>query len=439
MKTIKSLLALFLFFVATTSYAQELATTKDSLVHFISQQIKGVKIKEMESAKPYSVKLELMVPQLINHDDVKSDTLWQLVYVSHRSFEAPTVIVTEGYAAEYAEPANYNEELCKILKSNLIFVEHRFFGKSAPAKMDWQFLTIKQAANDHHQIIQSFKPIYPQKWVATGTSKGGSTALYLKAFFPDDVDAVVAYVAPITNAQEDMRPINYIINQAGTPKDRKTIYNYQLLMFKKMDKILPLFNAYTERNNYNFPMGNQTTLEYLILEYPFSHWQWGIPISKVPTKKDTEEKMLEFLIRIVDPSGFSDAGGESSKIYYYQAYSEVGYYNYNAYLQFFAKYLKKSSYSNYTMVPKGSNPIYNPKSHQEIVELLNKNGKHIMQIHGALDPWYQAAWNPNNPELPLFVLPNASHGIRITYFDAETKNKIYDQLELWLGIKVRRL
>lgn len=435
------LLFIGLFTFCNVSAQDQLSNgVKDSLIAKIEKQIKGVKIKEIESAKPYLIKLELMVPQLLNHNDSKSDTLWQLVYLSHRSFEAPTVIVTEGYGASYAEDANYNEELCKILKSNLIFVEHRYFGKSMPKVMNWDYLTIKQAAADHHQIINWFKPIYPQKWVSTGTSKGGSTSLYLKAFYPNDVDAVVAYVAPITNAQEDARPIDFIMNKAGTKEERQIVYNYQLLMLKNFDKMLEIFDAYASKYKLTFAMGNKTTLEYLILEYPFSHFQWGVTMDKVPTKKDNIQTLFDHVFRIVDPYGFSEAGAEEHESYYYQAYSEVGYYNYNAYIPIFKKWLKQTNYSNNVMVPKGAKAVYHPESHREVLELLNKTGTHIIQIQGALDPWYQAAWIPENSSRSSnFVLENGNHGVRIAYFDLDTRNRIYDLLDQWLDIKVRRL
>ncbi len=425
-----------------TSTAQEILSksAKDSIVTLIKSQIKGVKIKEIDCAKPYLAKFELMVPQLLDHTNPNSDTLWELVYLSHRSFDAPTVIVTEGYGAGYAESANYNEELCKILKANLVFAEHRYFGKSIPSPLNWDFMTLKQAADDHHQIIQWLKPLYPQKWVATGTSKGGSTSLYLKAYYPKDVDAVVAYVAPITNAQEDERPIDFVINRAGTKQDRQVVYDYQLLMLKNFDKLLEIFNEYASKYKLTYPMGTKTTLEYLILEYPFSHWQWGIPTNKVPTAKSSTQEMFDHILKVVDPYGFSETGSKDISPYYYQAYSEIGYYNYNAYIPIFKKWLKLSSYSNSTMIPKGAKAVYHPESHRKVLELLNETGEHIMQIHGEYDPWYQASWTPeNSSKSAIFVLPKGNHGVRITYFDEDTRNRIYDTLEKWLDMKVRRL
>ena len=436
-----ALLFICLFNIGSLSAQESLSKSgKDSLITSIKRQIKGVKIKEIESAKPYLVKLELMVPQLLDHNNLKSDTLWELVYLSHRSFDAPTVIVTEGYGAEYAEGANYNEELCKILKSNLVFAEHRYFGKSIPSPLNWDYMTLKQAAADHHQIIQWLKPLYPKKWVATGTSKGGSTSLYLKAYYPKDVDAVVAYVAPITDAQEDARPIDFVINKAGTKQDREAIYEYQLLMFKNFDKLLEIFNAYASKYKLTFSMGTKTTLEYLILEYPFSHWQWGVTTDKVPTAKNNVQEMFDHVFRIVDPYGFSETGSKDISPYYYQAYSEIGYYNYNAYIPIFKKWLKQSSYSNKTMVPKGAKAVYHPESHREVLKLLDQTGEHIMQIHGQYDPWFQASWTPeNSSRSAIFVLPKGNHSVRIDYFNADTKNRIYDTLEQWLDIKVRRL
>lgn len=444
-----SIIALFLALFTLTfnpSFAQKGATAnsiqtqKDSLRTLIKKAFPGAIIKTLEVEKPYLVKFEVMISQKVNHQDPKSEVFKQLIYVSHRGFDCPNVLVTEGYTADYAEDPAHNEELCKVLKANLIFVEHRYFGKSKPSSMDWKHLTIKQAAADHHTIVNGFKKIYPNKWVATGISKGGSTALYLKALYPKDVDAVVAYVAPLTNAQEDMRPIDFIIHKAGSDNDRKIIADYQQMMFEHFDQLLPLFEEFAKSYQLTFPMGNATTLEYLILEYPFSHWQWGVPIEKVPTRKDDNVALLKHLIEIVDPAGFSETGSERYTSYYYQAYSEVGYYNYNAYIPMFKAYLRLKSYSNNLLIPKGATAVYHPESHQEILNILNTTGAHILQIQGGLDPWHQSAWIPKNQqELPVFVLPNGNHATRIANFDNETKRKIFDTLEKWLNMKVNRI
>ena len=135
--------------------------------------------------------------QPIDHNHPEKGYFRQRVWVSHRAINAPVVMVTEGYAA----PRNYTTELARLLEANQIIVEHRYFDKSVPANMDWKYLTVEQAANDHHRIIQFFQQLYTGKWATTGISKGGQTTIFHRAFFPNDVDVSVPYVAPINLAR----------------------------------------------------------------------------------------------------------------------------------------------------------------------------------------------------------------------------------------------
>lgn len=73
------------------------------------------------------------------------------------------VIELDGYAVN-----NRTAELSKILNCNQIMVEHRYFGESVPAPFDWKYLTIKQAADDHHRIIEMFKIIIPVNGLRQG-------------------------------------------------------------------------------------------------------------------------------------------------------------------------------------------------------------------------------------------------------------------------------
>src|SRR5258706_12098920 len=111
--------------------------------------------------------------------------------------------------------------------TNHIDVEHRYFGKSVPSSMDWKQLTLKNSADDLHDIVTALKTIYRGKWVSTGTSKGGQESLYYKYYFLDDMDATVAYVAPICLTQVDPR-INAWFQQIEDPKVRAKIVALQI-------------------------------------------------------------------------------------------------------------------------------------------------------------------------------------------------------------------
>ncbi|WNG31553.1 hypothetical protein F0U62_16010 [Cystobacter fuscus] len=70
---------------------------------------------------------------------------------------------------------------------------HLLGGASRPASNDLGLLTVQQAAGDYHRVIGAFKPLYSGHWLTTGGSKGGLAAVFHRAFYPDDVDATVAY------------------------------------------------------------------------------------------------------------------------------------------------------------------------------------------------------------------------------------------------------
>ena len=78
--------------------------------------------------------------------------------------------------------------------ANVLTVEHRYFGKSIPSPCDWKHLTIKNAADDMHAIVSSFKNLYTGKWIATGASKGGQTALFFKRVLLFEPGVVVTSV-----------------------------------------------------------------------------------------------------------------------------------------------------------------------------------------------------------------------------------------------------
>ena len=96
--------------------------------------------------------------------------------LGHKQSDAPVIVELEGYNIWSSEEG----ELANILKGNQLTIEHRFFDQSVPeGGIPWENLTIKQAADDQHEIIQAIRQkIYPaSKWISTGISKGGQTTI----------------------------------------------------------------------------------------------------------------------------------------------------------------------------------------------------------------------------------------------------------------------
>ena len=171
------------------------------------------------------------------------------MFLNHKSFTAPVIFTTEGYSADYAMNKNYINELCSILNGNEICVEHRYFSKSKPENIDWHYLTTRNAAEDHHIIRKTLGQLYKGKWVSTGISKGGQTCLLYQMYYPNDVDACVAYVAPIAKALEDGRHEPFI-NNVATKKERKKVSDFQLEILKRRETIFPMFEQFCKASKW---------------------------------------------------------------------------------------------------------------------------------------------------------------------------------------------
>jgi hypothetical protein len=149
--------SLFLVFVLSVS-AFALQAQQAGFEKFLSGK-EGITIKEtgppnVRFAKGY----EMFIVQPLDHKHPEKGTFKQRVWVSLRdTVEAhPVVMVTEGYSAN----RNYESEPAFLLNANQIIVEHRYFSESAPDTLDWQYLTVEQAATDHHVIIELLKPFF---------------------------------------------------------------------------------------------------------------------------------------------------------------------------------------------------------------------------------------------------------------------------------------
>src|SRR5215472_5589554 len=248
-----------------------------------------VEVKEARGdSRLFKESYEVMFEQPLDHQNPAGEKFRQRFFLSHNDYSKPVLLGTEGYAAH----GNSVSELQRILVGNQVTVEHRFFGRSVPSPAKWEFLTVKQTADDLHAIVTALKKLYLGKWVSSGRSKGGQTALFYKCYYPDDVDATVAYVAPVNVAQEDPRIIQFIRTE-GDEATRKKIKEFQLAMFKREDEILPLLKERAEKRHWTFAMGLSAAYEYGILEYPYAFWQFGTKAEEVPVPDAPADKLAE--------------------------------------------------------------------------------------------------------------------------------------------------
>ncbi len=424
---IKKVLYVLVLFLL--SFKLSLATELQDLLKTIPE-IK--EIKEIKATVGFNEAYEIMFLQPLDHNKPDGEHFLQRVYISHRNFSKPVVYETEGYAAAM----NYIHELSKILEANQIRVEHRFFGKSIPDSLQnkWTYLTIFQAASDHHAIFEAFKKIYKGKWISTGISKGGQTAVYYRRFFPDDVDVTVGYVCPIAFSPEDPRAYDFF-NTVGTKECREKVLNFQKMVLKHRDQLFPKFRDAVLKKGYTFRISLEAAFEYTVLEYAFSFWQWSDECNQIPGKGASINDIFNHFSQI---SGFEYFSESDLSTFFYQALTETGYYNYDITpFKDLIKYIDKPTYS--FMAPKNVSITYDPKPLQEVNEFIQTKGNNMLYIYGGLDPWSSCEANISDKTNAVkIVKKDGNHTTRIYNLPYEQKELAYKTLEKWLDINIER-
>ena len=294
---------------------------QESFLQKIEKNTSITGIKPLETNR-FSEKYVMFLTQPLDHRHPEKGTFRQRVIVGHVGFDRPTVIVTEGYGAGYALRSQYREEISELFDANMIFVEHRYFLESTPDPCDWQFLTAENSAEDLHSVTATFKTLYSGKWISTGISKGGQTSLLYRAFFPDDVDVSIPYVAPLCYDLEDGRHEPFL-HRVSTKEDRKKVEDFQLEALKRKASLLPRFEKLCTERKHTFRIPLEEIFDYCVLEYSFAFWQWGTPVGQIPESSASDEIIFGHLLNISDPSYFSV---ESSNLsFFVQAARELGY------------------------------------------------------------------------------------------------------------------
>ena len=425
----KSLLVALLILVSTILIAQNV-----SLEEFLKNQPQIKSVEEITGNDYFEATYKIMIEQPVDHQNPENGTFLQRVFIANKSVNAPVVYITEGYSGGYAGNPRYINELSPMLGANQICVEHRYFGESWPEPLDWDQLTVYNAATDHHKIAQLLENYYQNKWISTGISKGGQTVVYHRWLYPDDVDASVAYVCPLNFGVEDGRHESFIADQTGTPEMRKIVLDFQLHILQNRNVYQEMLDKFCEEKNYTFRIDNNAVLDYMILEYPFALWQFGISTDEIPELGADKQVIFDHLIRVSSPSYMAIEGQENIKSFFVQAARELGYYGYD--IKPFKEYLSISSAHNYLekiFLPDDLTIKYNKKTAKDVKRFIRKTDARIMFVYGEWDPWSASGFEvPEKDNFLKIIKPKGSHASRIGNLPIEQKKEVKAKLELWL-------
>ena len=428
MKMKKILLISFIALFVQITNAQSLA---DKLINL--QQEYNFSFDTLDAGKLFTEKYVLYFQQPLDHHGLSKKTFDQRVFIAHCGFDKNVVFVTEGYDANRTERIDYQTELSELFNTNEVTVEHRFFSKSVPDSLEWQFLTVENAANDHHHIMKLVRELYSTKVISTGISKGGQTTNFYNYFFPNDADIYVPYVAPLNFSVEDKRVYSFLKNN-GSKDCRDKILAFQRKMLKEKELNLPAFEEMAQKKGLHYSMGIEKAYELLVFEYSFAFWQWGYFNCKdIPLDEKNPSKLIEHLNAVAGLDWISKEGIGRLQPFFYQAMHEIGMYGYDI-----SDFDSLTSYTKNPIFdfsfPEGVDVKYQGEIMQRIDFYLRHEAKNTIFIYGEFDPWsstaVQPAYHTNSFRI---VKPAGSHRTRIKNLPDYQQKMVIDSINTWLS------
>lgn len=395
-------------------------------------KLPSVKKVEIIANGPFAAKYLVWFEQPVNYGEPWAGAFLQRVYVGEVSRDSSTVIVTEGYNADYASREHYRDEISQIFNLNNIVVEHRFFYPSAPASIDWQYLTAENEARDLHRIVTELKTIFPEKWVSTGISKGGQNCAIYRAFYPDDVDITVPYVGPFCKHVEDGRHEPFLAKKAGSDSDRAALLAFQKEVLSRRSTLQPMFEKYCKDNGYKFRLPIAEIFDYTVLEFPFAFWQWGRSVESLPACTASDKELLSYLVEAAGPDYFECENPHAP--FFVMAAKELGYYGYDTKpLKGLLTIKDAEDYIYKIFLPEDFNYKFDKTLSKKMQKFLKTNECNMLFIYGEYDPWSAVrAGDRHSATNHIFIDSQGSHRSRIRTFDEPERNEIISILSGWL-------
>ena len=375
----------------------------------------------------------LQYEQPIDHDNPAAGTFKQSAVLHHRVKDAPMILYTSGYSLFALD---YLSELGVGLEANHVSTEQRWFGTSAPAAgitpESWQYVNIAQAAKDHHRLVTALKPFYAAPWLSTGHSKGGMTSIFHRRFFPDDVAATVAYVAPISFADPDPRYVPFL-DRIGEESCRTTIRGVQKRALERFDQLLPMAVADAAGQTFERAGGQASAFEKSIVMLEWIFWQ-NYPVEYCalyfPAVPEDDASLYNLVASFVG-SGYPDSALDDSMAYYYQAETQLGK---QAFSTTHLAGLLKHEATPFDWSPAGTNPVHDPEPMQDIQDWVKTQADGILFLYGEYDPWSGGAYDiATNPKLVKVVAPKQPHAAMIDNLTPTDRDLVLRTIESWIG------
>lgn len=379
---------------------------------------------------------ELTFSQPSDHREPAAGHFRQRLTLLHRGLDRPTVAHTSGYNVPEGP---FRTEPTRLLDANQISIEHRFFEPSRPQSADWDDLGIWQMATDEHRIIRALQRVYTAKWVTTGASKGGMTAVYHRRFYPGDVDGTIAYVAPNDVVNERDRHDEFLAN-VGTAECRAALTALQREALLRRDEMLARLRDHAESRGFTFDRiigGIERALEMTVVDTRFAFWQYrGVAdCDAIPAPTASTRELYSFIDETVQFSFYTDQGIRSYVPYYYQAGTQLGWPDVS--VAALDDLLRHEDLLNPRgLVPREIPMSFQPPVMRRIDNWVRHSGEQLMFVYGENDPWSAEPFRlgPRTRDSAVHTVPGGNHGSEIAGLPGERRREATATVRRWAGV-----
>ncbi|WP_255205840.1 S28 family serine protease [Actinomadura sp. BRA 177] len=401
--------------------------------------IPGMQVTEKTSTIPGYRWFWLEYRQPVDHRRPWGQWFEQRIMLQHKSADKPMVLYTSGYNTP---EVMFTSEPTALVDGNQISVEYRYFTPSRPEPTDWRKDTIWQAATDEHRLIRALKTIYKGKWISTGASKGGMTAVYHKRFYPNDVDGSVVYVAPNdVNNNDDHAYDKFFKTVGDDPECRAHVKGLAREFLKRRPAMLKRFKAAADEQGltFNILRTMDRAFENSVMDYEWAFWQYSLQSDcpSLPSVDASDDELYKTLDTISGLSFYSDQGLAPYIPYYYQAGTQLGWPSPEfKHLRPLLRY--ESSYQPRTYVPRDIRMRFDHgRAMRDIDRWVRHHSNHMLFLYGANDPWGAEPFRLGHGarDSAVYVAPGMNHSGRIiAKLPADEQAKAIADVKRWAGV-----
>jgi PS-10 peptidase S37 len=444
------LLAAFLGLAATgTASAQNPGQSPagaDDIVTRLHELPNVTFLSEAPNPPPGFRQFFLEYRQPVDHRHPERGTFEQRLTLLHRDVSAPMVVFTSGYFNYDVVNFTYVTEPTRLTGANQLDIEHRYFDGSRPQPAIWKKLTIWQEATDEHAIDVTFKTLYPARWLATGISKGGMTAVYHDRFYPGDYAGTLAYSAPNDVTHHGDAYARFIEREVGTAKCRADLRRVQKEALRQRAGMEALMSAAAAEAGATFTdVGSlDKAFEFDVVDTPFLFWQYydnepGIGCDTIPPAGAPVADLYAFFDNVGGAPGAmladSDQALELFLPYYYQAGTQL---DYPVEPQRHLVKLLRHPYAETARAyfPRSVPMRLDPRAMPDIDHWVRAHGDHLIFTYGGVDPYGATPFRlgRGSHDSSVYVKPDGDHLTTVSLLSPDQRAEITATLRRWAGV-----